>query len=109
MKNAGLTKCRRGWDVMTQRRRANLERASGDKPVPILNRLIDLHDNGGEHVVTLEPDPRHMDLLRDWCGLECEGSRCHDTWRQKKLINCDETLSATSQFSHLWRRDLQDT
>ena len=36
---------------------------SDDKHVTILNRLIDFRDSGGERVATLEPDPRHMDLV----------------------------------------------
>ena len=52
--------------VMILKRQAKLVwHAGDDKHVTQLNRLIDFRDSGGERVVTLEPDPRHMDLLRE--------------------------------------------
>ena len=56
-----------GWPVNEQRRIL----------VTIWNILIDLRDVGGERVVTLEPDPRHVDLLKNICGLYTEFSVCY--------------------------------
>ena len=41
-----------------------------DKHCTILNRLIDFTVSGDGPVITYEPDPRHVDLLREHMGLE---------------------------------------
>ena len=79
-------------------------RASDDKHVTMLNRLTDLQDNGGELVVTLESDPRHMDLLREACGLSAN-SCAVTTLGDTKLDNDDETLlSASEATSFRWSK-----
>ena len=53
---------------MKEKRRAQLEwQASDDNLV-----TVDLHDNSGERVVTAEPDPRHVKLLKEACGLNAK-------------------------------------
>ena len=55
--------------VMILQRRAKLGwGAADDKHVTILNRLVDLKDDSC--VVTFEPDPRHVDLLRGLVGFD---------------------------------------
>ena len=62
--------------VMILKRRAELgRRASDDKHVTILNKLI-------VPLVTLEPDPRHLDLLREACGLTAK-SRADKTMKRR--------------------------
>ena len=88
-----------GWFervVISKRRSTCWWRASDDKRVTILNRLIDLQGSGGDRAVTLEPDPRHMDSMKDACGLSVK-SRAVTTHGDKKLDNYGETLLSASQ------------
>ena len=84
--------------------------ASDDKRVTILNRLIDFRDSGGERVVTLEPDPRHMDLLRETCGLSTK-SRAVTTLGDNSIpiVNDEAGILLRSQCSRLWRTGLRYT
>ena len=78
--------------VMILKRRANSGwRTSDHKHVLVLNKLIDFRDSGGERVVTLEPDPRHMDLLRKTCGPSAK-SRAVTT-----ADNYDEALLSANE------------
>ena len=69
--------------VMVLRRRAKWRcRASDDKHVTILNRLMDLHDTCGEEDVTLEPDPTTPAFVEGCVWAECDVTSGHDAWRQ---------------------------
>ena len=86
-----------GLRVKILMRQANFEwQAIGDKHVAILNRLIDVQDNGGEPVVTLEPDRRHVHLLREACGLSATPLAV-TTLGNNNLVNYDQMLLSASK------------
>ena len=66
-------------------------RASDDTHVTVFSRLIALHDNGEEKVVSLEADSRDLDLLREACGLSAK-SRAVTTRGDTKLENDDRNV-----------------
>ena len=64
----------RTWDVLSKnllmKKRAVLGFGPGDdKHISLLNRLITLEFVGGKRRITLEPDPRHVDLIIKGMGL----------------------------------------
>ena len=64
----------RTWDVLSKnllmKKRAVLGFGPGDdKHISLLNRLITLEFAGGKRRITLEPDPRHVDLIIKGMGL----------------------------------------
>ena len=70
----------RSWaTVMILKKRA---RSNDDKHVTILNRLIELQMMKNERVVTMEPDPRHGDRLKENMWIKCEVKFCQRAWRQ---------------------------
>ena len=77
---------------MEKRRTKFVWRATDDKHVTILSRLIDPQDNGGE----LAQGPQHTDLMVEACGLSPK-SHAVTTVGEKKLDNNDETLLSWDQ------------
>ena len=69
--------------VMVLKRRAKLGWQANDDNLV----TVDLHDNSGERVVTPEPDPRHVKLLREACGLK-RSRRCETRQRTTTMKRC---------------------
>ena len=88
-------------DLLVQRKAILGPDASDDKHTTILNRLITYHvvKGGGQYYITMDPDPRHAEILVRELGLG-SGSKAVTMPMEKTQENfVDTPLEGTSRQS----------
>ena len=97
-----LDELQKGLESLTTLKRTAVLgwRGRDDKHVTIWNRWIELQEIEQQRVVTLEPDPKHMDLLRDSCALSVR-PRAVTTPGDENNDHHDGTLLSVSEATSL--------